>query len=104
MRGAPASRLPAAGAAVRARSSGCTPVQPEQLQHCRYILTAAVSPWTCRLGSCHLTGSCCQALATHIGESCSLSCLDLSDTELGAGAVLLLRQLRHPACPLQALG
>ncbi|XP_035395702.1 NACHT, LRR and PYD domains-containing protein 12-like [Cygnus atratus] len=57
-----------------------------------------------RLGSCHLTGTCCQALATHLGESCSLSCLDLSDTELGAGAVLLLRQLGHPACPLQALG
>lgn len=49
-------------------------------------------------------GTCCQALATHLGENCSLSCLDLSDTELGAGAVLLLRQLRHPACPLQALG
>uniref|UniRef100_A0A8B9DPJ9 NACHT, LRR and PYD domains-containing protein 3 n=1 Tax=Anser cygnoides TaxID=8845 RepID=A0A8B9DPJ9_ANSCY len=57
-----------------------------------------------RLGSCHLMGTCCQALATHLGENCSLSCLDLSDTELGAGAVLLLRQLRHPACPLQALG
>ncbi|XP_069713333.1 NACHT, LRR and PYD domains-containing protein 3-like isoform X2 [Phaenicophaeus curvirostris] len=56
---------------------------------------------TLRLGSCRLTGACCQALV----ESPGLTCLDLSDNELGADGVLqLCRRLRHPACPLRALG
>uniref|UniRef100_A0A8C3J3N6 NACHT, LRR and PYD domains-containing protein 3 n=1 Tax=Calidris pygmaea TaxID=425635 RepID=A0A8C3J3N6_9CHAR len=60
---------------------------------------------TLRLGSCRLTGACCRALAARLVESPHLSCLDLSDNELGADGVLqLCQQLRHPACPLQALG
>ncbi|XP_042692685.1 NACHT, LRR and PYD domains-containing protein 3 isoform X2 [Centrocercus urophasianus] len=57
-----------------------------------------------RLGSCSLTGACCQALVAWLGHSHSLKCLDLTDTELGAGALLLLRQLRHHNCTLQTLG
>uniref|UniRef100_A0A8C9EM02 NACHT, LRR and PYD domains-containing protein 3 n=1 Tax=Pavo cristatus TaxID=9049 RepID=A0A8C9EM02_PAVCR len=57
-----------------------------------------------RLGSCSLTGACCQALVALLGHGHSLKCLDLSDTELGAGATLLLRQLRHHSCTLQTLG
>lgn len=57
------------------------------------------------MGSCRLTGACCQALAARLVENPSLTCLDLSDNELGADGVLqLCQQLRHPACPLQALG
>lgn len=58
----------------------------------------------CRLGSCSLTGACCQALVTWLGHNHSLKCLDLSDTELGAGATMLLQQLRHHSCTLQTLG
>ncbi|XP_021257558.1 NACHT, LRR and PYD domains-containing protein 3 isoform X2 [Numida meleagris] len=57
-----------------------------------------------RLGSCSLTGACCQALVAWLGDSHSLKCLDLSDTELGAGATLLLQHLCHCNCELQALG
>ncbi|XP_048805535.1 NACHT, LRR and PYD domains-containing protein 3 isoform X2 [Lagopus muta] len=57
-----------------------------------------------RLGSCSLTGACCQALVAWLGRSHSLKCLDLTDTELGAGATLLLRQLRQNNCTLQTLG
>ncbi|XP_042737909.1 NACHT, LRR and PYD domains-containing protein 3 isoform X2 [Lagopus leucura] len=57
-----------------------------------------------RLGSCSLTGACCQALVAWLGRSHSLKCLDLTDTELGAGALLLLQQLRHHNCTLQTLG
>ncbi|NWI26630.1 NLRP3 protein, partial [Sula dactylatra] len=57
-----------------------------------------------RLGSCRLTGACCQALAARLVESPRLTCLDLSDNELGADGVLqLCQQLRHPTCPLKAL-
>uniref|UniRef100_A0A672TUJ3 NACHT, LRR and PYD domains-containing protein 3-like n=1 Tax=Strigops habroptila TaxID=2489341 RepID=A0A672TUJ3_STRHB len=57
---------------------------------------------TLRLGSCRLTGACCRALAVGTPH---LICLDLSDNELGADGILqLCRQLRHPACPLRALG
>ncbi|KAM9557375.1 NACHT, LRR and PYD domains-containing protein 3-like [Guaruba guarouba] len=57
---------------------------------------------TLRLGSCRLTGACCRALAA---RSPPLTCLDLSDNELGADGVLqLCRQLRSPSCPLRALG
>ncbi|KAK4822744.1 hypothetical protein QYF61_019935 [Mycteria americana] len=60
---------------------------------------------TLRLGSCRLTGACCQALAARLVESPRLACLDLSDNELGADGVLqLCQQLRHPACSLRALG
>ncbi|XP_031463155.1 NACHT, LRR and PYD domains-containing protein 3-like isoform X2 [Phasianus colchicus] len=70
----------------------------EGLQHSSCQLQAL------RLGSCSLTGACCQALVAWLGHSHSLKCLDLSDTELGAGATLLLRQLRHHNCMLQTLG
>uniref|UniRef100_A0A8C2YCG0 NACHT, LRR and PYD domains-containing protein 3 n=2 Tax=Coturnix japonica TaxID=93934 RepID=A0A8C2YCG0_COTJA len=70
----------------------------EGLQHCGYQLQ------TLRLGSCSLTGACCQALVTWLGHNHSLKCLDLSDTELGAGATMLLQQLRHHSCTLQTLG
>ncbi|XP_057286604.1 NACHT, LRR and PYD domains-containing protein 12-like [Pezoporus wallicus] len=57
---------------------------------------------TLRLGSCRLTGACCRALAAGTPP---LTCLDLSDNELGADGVLqLCRQLRSPSCPLRALG
>uniref|UniRef100_A0A8B9G8R7 NACHT, LRR and PYD domains-containing protein 3 n=1 Tax=Amazona collaria TaxID=241587 RepID=A0A8B9G8R7_9PSIT len=57
---------------------------------------------TLRLGSCRLTGACCRALAA---VTPPLTCLDLSDNELGADGVLqLCRQLRSPSCPLRALG
>ncbi|XP_061856577.1 NACHT, LRR and PYD domains-containing protein 3 isoform X2 [Colius striatus] len=60
---------------------------------------------TLRLGSCRLTGACCRALAAGLLETPQLGCLDLSDNELGAEGVLqLCQQLRHPACPLRALG
>uniref|UniRef100_A0A8B9Z8H0 NLRP3 n=1 Tax=Buteo japonicus TaxID=224669 RepID=A0A8B9Z8H0_9AVES len=65
-------------------------------------ICAGVSVW---LGSCRLTGACCRTLAARLVESPRLTCLDLSDNELGADGVLqLCQQLRHPACPLQALG
>uniref|UniRef100_A0A8V0ZLK2 NLR family pyrin domain containing 3 n=1 Tax=Gallus gallus TaxID=9031 RepID=A0A8V0ZLK2_CHICK len=57
-----------------------------------------------RLGSCSLTGACCQALVAWLRHSHGLKCLDLSDTELGAGATLLLQHLRHHSCTLQTLG
>ncbi|NXH73394.1 NLRP3 protein, partial [Hydrobates tethys] len=57
-----------------------------------------------RLGSCRLTGACCRALAARLVDCPHLTCLDLSDNELGADGVLqLCQQLRHPACPLRAL-
>ncbi|XP_061206541.1 NACHT, LRR and PYD domains-containing protein 12-like, partial [Neopsephotus bourkii] len=57
---------------------------------------------TLRLGSCRLTGACCRALPAGPPP---LTCLDLSDNELGADGVLqLCRQLRSPSCPLRALG
>ncbi|XP_074442702.1 NACHT, LRR and PYD domains-containing protein 12-like [Larus michahellis] len=60
---------------------------------------------TLRLGSCRLTGTCCRALAARLVECPRLTCLDLSDNELGAEGILqLCQQLRHPACPLQTLG
>ncbi|XP_027552166.1 NACHT, LRR and PYD domains-containing protein 12-like [Neopelma chrysocephalum] len=60
---------------------------------------------TLRLGSCRLTGACCPALAAQLLERPHLTCLDLSDNDLGADGVLqLCQQLRHPACPLRTLG
>ncbi|KAM6067929.1 NACHT, LRR and PYD domains-containing protein 3-like isoform 2-T5 [Theristicus caerulescens] len=60
---------------------------------------------TLRLGSCRLTGACCRALAARLVDSPRLTCLDLSDNELGADGILqLCQQLRHPACQLQTLG
>uniref|UniRef100_A0A8V5G1Y7 Uncharacterized protein n=1 Tax=Melopsittacus undulatus TaxID=13146 RepID=A0A8V5G1Y7_MELUD len=57
---------------------------------------------TLRLGSCRLTGACCRALAMGTPP---LTCLDLSDNELGADGVLeLCRWLRSPSCPLRTLG
>lgn len=94
MRGAPAPFLPAADAAVRGSPSppgAAQPVQPH-----------IPVPASHRLGSCRLTGACCRALAAGIPP---LTCLDLSDNELGADGVLqLCRQLRSPSCPLRALG
>ncbi|XP_055669331.1 NACHT, LRR and PYD domains-containing protein 3-like [Falco peregrinus] len=74
------------------------------------LLCEGLQPRTCqlqtlRLGSCQLTGACCQALAAWLMESPHLTCLDLSDNELGADGILqLCQQLRHPTCPLRALG
>ncbi|XP_031968124.1 NACHT, LRR and PYD domains-containing protein 3-like isoform X5 [Corvus moneduloides] len=71
----------------------------EGLQHCACPLQ------TLRLGSCRLSGACCQALATRLLQGPRLTCLDLSDNELGAHGILqLFQQLRHPACPLRSLG
>lgn len=70
----------------------------EGLQHSGCQLRAL------RLGSCSLTGACCQALVAWLRHSHGLKCLDLSDTELGAGATLLLQHLRHHSCTLQTLG
>ncbi|KAM7108962.1 NACHT, LRR and PYD domains-containing protein 3-like isoform 3-T4 [Ciconia maguari] len=72
---------------------------------CEGLRHPACQLQTLRLGSCRLTGTCCQALAARLVESPRLACLDLSDNELGADGVLqLCQQLRHPACPLRALG
>ncbi|XP_050753304.1 NACHT, LRR and PYD domains-containing protein 3-like isoform X1 [Gymnogyps californianus] len=72
---------------------------------CKGLQRRACQLQALRLGSCRLTGACCQALAARLVENPSLTCLDLSDNELGADGVLqLCQQLRHPACPLQALG
>ncbi|XP_072721121.1 NACHT, LRR and PYD domains-containing protein 3-like isoform X2 [Ciconia boyciana] len=72
---------------------------------CEGLRHPACQLQTLRLGSCRLTGACCQALAARLVESPRLACLDLSDNELGADGVLqLCQQLRHPACPLRALG
>ncbi|XP_065541143.1 NACHT, LRR and PYD domains-containing protein 3-like [Lathamus discolor] len=71
------------------------------------LLCQGLQPHSCRLqtlrlGSCRLTGACCRALAAGTPP---LTCLDLSDNELGADGVLqLCRQLRSPSCPLRALG
>ncbi|NXJ38389.1 NLRP3 protein, partial [Ciconia maguari] len=71
---------------------------------CEGLRHPACQLQTLRLGSCRLTGTCCQALAARLVESPRLACLDLSDNELGADGVLqLCQQLRHPACPLRAL-
>uniref|UniRef100_U3K8G0 NACHT domain-containing protein n=1 Tax=Ficedula albicollis TaxID=59894 RepID=U3K8G0_FICAL len=71
----------------------------EGLQHCACPLQ------TLRLGSCRLSGTCCQSLAVQLLQGPRLTCLDLSDNELGAHGVLQrCRQLRHPACPLRSLG
>ncbi|XP_064019364.1 NACHT, LRR and PYD domains-containing protein 12-like isoform X2 [Pogoniulus pusillus] len=60
---------------------------------------------TLRLGSCRLTAACIQDLAAGLVDSPHLTCLDLSDNELGSDGVLqLCQQLQHPACPLQVLG
>uniref|UniRef100_A0A8C6Z7B0 NACHT, LRR and PYD domains-containing protein 3 n=1 Tax=Nothoprocta perdicaria TaxID=30464 RepID=A0A8C6Z7B0_NOTPE len=60
---------------------------------------------TLRLGSCCLTGACCEDLAALLLVNQSLTCLDLSDNELGgAGVQQLCQILKHPACQLQALG
>ena len=41
------------------------------------------------------------ALAARLPKTPRLTCLELSDNELGADSVLqLCQQLRHPACPL----
>ncbi|XP_052667927.1 NACHT, LRR and PYD domains-containing protein 12-like [Harpia harpyja] len=72
---------------------------------CEGLQNRACQLQTLRLGSCRLTGACCRTLAARLVESPRLTCLDLSDNELGADGVLqLCQQLRHPACPLQALG
>ncbi|XP_062432747.1 NACHT, LRR and PYD domains-containing protein 3-like [Rhea pennata] len=58
-----------------------------------------------RLGSCRLTGTCCGDLAALLLINQSLTCLDLSDNELGDGGVQQLCQLlKHPACRLQTVG
>ncbi|XP_041262187.1 NACHT, LRR and PYD domains-containing protein 12-like isoform X2 [Onychostruthus taczanowskii] len=58
-----------------------------------------------RLGSCRLSGASCTALAARLLQGPRLTCLDLSDNELRAQAVLqLCQQLRHAACPLRSLG
>uniref|UniRef100_A0A8V5FZI1 Uncharacterized protein n=1 Tax=Melopsittacus undulatus TaxID=13146 RepID=A0A8V5FZI1_MELUD len=60
------------------------------------------APASRSLGSCRLTGACCRALAMGTPP---LTCLDLSDNELGADGVLeLCRWLRSPSCPLRTLG
>ncbi|XP_067151937.1 NACHT, LRR and PYD domains-containing protein 3-like isoform X2 [Apteryx mantelli] len=60
---------------------------------------------TLRLGSCHLTGTCCADLAAMLFVNQSLTCLDLSDNELGgAGVQQLCQLLKHPACRLQTVG
>ncbi|XP_068050669.1 NACHT, LRR and PYD domains-containing protein 12-like [Anomalospiza imberbis] len=71
----------------------------EGLQHCACPLQ------TLRLGSCRLSGASCPALAAWLLQGPRLTCLDLSDNELGAHGVLqLCQQLRHRACPLRSLG
>uniref|UniRef100_A0A8C6IQM7 NACHT, LRR and PYD domains-containing protein 3 n=1 Tax=Melopsittacus undulatus TaxID=13146 RepID=A0A8C6IQM7_MELUD len=71
------------------------------------LLCQGLQPRSCRLrtlrlGSCRLTGACCRALAMGTPP---LTCLDLSDNELGADGVLeLCRRLRSPSCPLRTLG
>uniref|UniRef100_A0A8V5FVN8 Uncharacterized protein n=1 Tax=Melopsittacus undulatus TaxID=13146 RepID=A0A8V5FVN8_MELUD len=71
------------------------------------LLCQGLQPRSCRLrtlrlGSCRLTGACRRALAMGTPP---LTCLDLSDNELGADGVLeLCRWLRSPSCPLRTLG
>ncbi|XP_068800441.1 NACHT, LRR and PYD domains-containing protein 3 isoform X2 [Struthio camelus] len=60
---------------------------------------------TLRLGSCRLTAACCGDLAALLLVNQSLTCLDLSDNELGGvGVQQLCQLLKHPACQLQTLG
>ncbi|NXU24670.1 NLRP3 protein, partial [Thalassarche chlororhynchos] len=86
--------------AERRREELHSPIHPL----CRALRHPGSDLQVLRLGSCRLTGACCQALAARLVECPRLTCLDLSDNELGADGVLqLCQQLRHPACPLQAL-
>ncbi|XP_050192360.1 NACHT, LRR and PYD domains-containing protein 3-like isoform X1 [Myiozetetes cayanensis] len=72
---------------------------------CQGLQHRACPLQTLRLGSCRLTGACCPALAAQLLERPHLTCLDLSDNDLGADGILqLCQQLRHPACPLRTLG
>ncbi|XP_064516034.1 NACHT, LRR and PYD domains-containing protein 12-like [Pseudopipra pipra] len=72
---------------------------------CQGLQHRACPLQTLRLGSCRLTGACCPALAAQLLEGPHLTCLDLSDNDLGADGILqLCQQLRHPACPLRTLG
>ncbi|XP_030307264.1 NACHT, LRR and PYD domains-containing protein 3 isoform X1 [Calypte anna] len=60
---------------------------------------------TLRLGSCRLTGASCPALGALLLDSPQLTCLDLSDNDLGTQGVLqLCHHLQHPSCLLQTLG
>ncbi|XP_063253783.1 NACHT, LRR and PYD domains-containing protein 3-like isoform X2 [Prinia subflava] len=72
---------------------------------CEGLQRSACPLQTLRLGSCRLSGDCCPSLAMLLLQGPRLTCLDLSDNELGAhGTLQLCQQLRHPACPLQSLG
>ncbi|KAK2525238.1 hypothetical protein Q9233_008949 [Columba guinea] len=84
-------------------SEGLRDVGAELL--CEGLRYRACRLQTLWLGSCRLAGACCQALAAGLAGSSQITCLDMSDNELGAAAVLqLCQQLRHPACPLRTLG
>ncbi|XP_010183497.1 PREDICTED: LOW QUALITY PROTEIN: NACHT, LRR and PYD domains-containing protein 12-like, partial [Mesitornis unicolor] len=60
---------------------------------------------TLSLWQCRLTGACCKDLCATLCTSRSLEHLDLSENNLGDGAVqLLCETLGHPACVLRQLG
>ncbi|XP_059574028.1 NACHT, LRR and PYD domains-containing protein 12 [Alligator mississippiensis] len=59
---------------------------------------------TLRLQWCYLPATCCGDLAAALSTSPSLTELDLSENDLGAGSMRLLCEgLRHPSCRLQTL-
>ncbi|XP_066555759.1 ribonuclease inhibitor [Amia ocellicauda] len=73
-------------------------------QLCQGLQTPGCVLQTLEMESCELTAGCCGELAQTLSSSHSLTCLVLSDNELGdQGVKLLSAGLKHPNCVLQTL-